>query len=108
MKVGRKFDKHLYGVLPNIHRSRFGSRIFGCAGRDTMDDKLSSWQGRDRYVRNVLRNKMLTSRDDFAELMKNKFPGDIKLASASLFRFILLGFRSYGADSADDLAVHTA
>ena len=32
----------------------------------------------------------------------------ISLASASLFRFILLGFRSYGADSADDLAVHTA
>ena len=28
MKVGRKFDKHLYGVLPNIHRSRFGSRMF--------------------------------------------------------------------------------
>ena len=32
----------------------------------------------------------------------------ISLASASFFRFILLGFRSYGADSADDLAVHTA
>ena len=27
MEVGRQFEKHLYGVLPNIHRSRFGSRI---------------------------------------------------------------------------------
>ena len=32
----------------------------------------------------------------------------ISLASASLFRFILLGFYLYGAGSADDLAVHTA
>ena len=32
----------------------------------------------------------------------------IVLASASSFRYILLGISSYGADSADDLLVHTA
>ena len=42
-----------------------------------MDDKLSSWQGRDPYVRNVLHNKILPSRADFKALMKKRFHGDV-------------------------------
>ena len=44
-----------------------------------MDDKLSSGRGRDKYVRNTLRNKNLQTREEFRDLMKKRFDGQERM-----------------------------
>ena len=46
-----------------------------------MDDRLSSSKGRDKYVRNLMRNKNLQTRQEFKDLMKQKFDGQERMYS---------------------------
>ena len=52
-----------------------------------MDDKLSSSKGRDKYVRNVLRNKNLQTRQEFKDLMKQKFDGQERMYSLIMLSY---------------------
>ena len=52
-----------------------------------MDDKLSSWKGRDKYVRNLMRNKNLQTRQEFKDLMKQKFDGQVRMYSLIMLSY---------------------
>ena len=46
-----------------------------------MDERLSSSIGRDKYVRNYIRNKNVKTREQFSEQMKIRFAGQERMYS---------------------------